>query len=221
MPISEEEFEEKLEFLLPKKLKELGYISSTEELLTRSDFKLFVEDQNKRWEDQNKRWEEQNKRWEEQNQKWEEQNKRWEDMNKTLQAILLELTELKIGFGTIGRRTGVQFEQMILKLCYELLVENGIEVEKIEKLGIRNSDPLILEGLKKITYDGYLHNGNEILMEIKFHMDVAKIDWFMARARAFEKIRGTKPELWVVAIEIDEFALDRAEEYGIRVITRK
>ena len=119
MPISEEEFEEKLEFLLPKKLKELGYISSTEELLTRSDFKLFVEDQNKRWE---------------------EQNKRWEDMNKILQAMLLELTELKTGFGTIGRRTGVQFEQMILKLCYELLVENGIEVEKIEKLGIRNSE---------------------------------------------------------------------------------
>ncbi|MEM2697755.1 MAG: hypothetical protein QXF17_00360 [Ignisphaera sp.] len=48
----------------------------------RSDFLLYIKEQEKRWEENNRRWEENSRRWEENNKRWEENNRRWEENSR-------------------------------------------------------------------------------------------------------------------------------------------
>ncbi|MEM0228089.1 MAG: hypothetical protein QXJ22_04860 [Ignisphaera sp.] len=78
----------------------------------RSDFLLYIKEQEKRWEENNRRWEENSrrweendrkweenfKRWEENNKRWEENNRRWEEAYKRFEAIELELKKLREDF---------------------------------------------------------------------------------------------------------------------------
>ena len=42
----------------------------------------------------------------------------------------------------------------LFEVFKEVLGKEGIDSDKIEKFGLRNKDPNILNGLRKITFDG-------------------------------------------------------------------
>ncbi len=43
----------------------------------------------------------------------------------------------------------------------------------------------------------------------------------MTRCAYFEKINGTKPERWILVVEIDDLVRRLAEQNGVVVITRE
>ncbi|MBD3193344.1 MAG: hypothetical protein GF308_22100 [Candidatus Heimdallarchaeota archaeon] len=150
-----------------------------------------------------------------------ESDKRFRELTSEIKALRLDNRTLSVGMGTLGNRMGHEFEKLVRSIFKDPLIKEGIDIEKVEKLGLRNKDPTILEGLEKITFDGYLHDGREILLEVKFTMDINKLRWFIARGKAFEKIKGKTPELWVVTTMITPDALELAKEHGIKVLTRE
>ena len=117
MVLSDEEFEKKLEKILPQKLKELGLFYSVTELATKEEIKDLIR----------------------------EMNRRFEQVDRRFEATLQEIKTISAGLGTLGNRTGNEFEELVRSIFKEVLGKEGIDTEKIEKHTIRNTDPNILK----------------------------------------------------------------------------
>ena len=154
-------------------------------------------------------------------QRFEALDKRFEAVDKRFAEQIKELRTISAGLGSLGNRTGNEFESLLRSLFSEFLETQNIDAQKIEKFGLRNKNPEILHGLSKITFDGYIHDGRKILLEIKFTMDENKVHWFYERCKAFEKIQGFLPEMWVIAVTIDQQAIEFAKDNNMKVITRE
>jgi len=191
---------------------------------TNKRFEEMINLMNNRFEAVDKRFEAVDKRFEAADKRFEEMinsmNKRFEAVDKRFESQIEEIRVISAGIGTLGNRTGHEFESFMVSFFEKILKEKGIDFKKIEKIGIRNTDQNILKGLRKISFDGYIENDKKILLEVKFSTDISKVNWFYQRAIAFEKIKKIKPELWIFTITIDENAFEFAEELGIKVFTR-
>ena len=78
------------------------------------------------------------------------------------------------------------------------------------------------EGDVRMEIDVYIHDGKAYLIEVKSRAELAHVEWFSQRARlaavALAK-HGKKVErLILVAVHVDEEALERARQLGIDVI---
>ncbi|MFV2014427.1 MAG: hypothetical protein ACC656_03285 [Candidatus Heimdallarchaeota archaeon] len=223
----------RLREMLLDQLQPSTFVHRDELTVLLEEIKQLRIDTNKRFEElinsTNKRFEElinsTNKRFEElinsMNKRFEAVDKRFEVVDKKFQDQIEEIRVISAGIGTLGNRSGHEFESFMLSIFVKILKKNGIDFKKIEKIGIRNNDPNLLNGVRKFSFDGYIENEKKILLEVKFSTDIGKINWFYERSLAFEKIKKIKPDLWILTISIDEDALEYAEELGIKVFTRE
>jgi len=177
-------------------------------------------------EEFNRRWEENNKRWLENEKKWEEAYKRFERIEAILakhSEAIAELAravgELKATIGSIGRRWGRDLELTVLNLYRDMLEKLGVEVERIEKLSIRDYEGKYLQRGAKIEIDIYVSDKVTYLIEVKSFVDEDDVEWFntkceiVARERKLSSYRKL-----LVAVNIVREALERARELGVDAI---
>ena len=184
------------------------------------------EELNKRWEENNKRWEENWRRWEEQEKRWEENNKRWEEAYRRFEAIEAELArlskavaEIGVVLGSIGRRWGRDLERAVLEIYRHALEERGIEPGKVEKFVYVDSEGKYYKKGARIEVDIYVHDERLYLIEVKSHAEYEDVEWFHDVSKIVEKVLGREADkLILVAVHIDEEALERARELGMDVI---
>jgi hypothetical protein len=206
----------------------------------RIDFLTFAKEQEKRWEENNKRWEENERRWRENEKMWEEAFKRFEAIEKTLaehsnilrehsmrfdriEERLMEhdksLARLEVVLGHFGGRWGRSMERMVLEIFREVLEERGIEPGKVEKFEYIDSDGRYYKKGSRIEVDIYVHDNKLYLIEVKALAEYEDVEHFHDIAQVVEKILGRKTDkLILIAVDIFEDALKRAEELGIDVI---
>ena len=130
-----------------------------------------------------------------------------------------EHMKLKAAIGSLERRSGIALERTILSLFRQALKHRGIDVEKVEKIGIRDEHGELFRAGAKVEYDLYIHNGGHILFEIKYHVTEQEIDVFIAKAKFFEQQKGISPKKVVLTLEIDEHVKRICEDHEIEVIT--
>jgi len=184
------------------------------------------EELNERWEENNKRWEENWRRWEEQEKRWEENSRRWEEARKRFEAIEAELArlskavaEIGIVLGSIGRRWGKDLERAVLEIYRHALEERGIEPGKVEKFVYVDSEGKYYKRGARIEVDVYVHDERLYLIEVKSHAEYEDVEWFHDLSKIVEKVLGKGADkLILVAVHIDEEALERARELGMDVI---
>jgi len=127
-----------------------------------------------------------------------------------------QLKKIEVTLGSIGRRWGRDLEKMMLEIFRETLERRGIEPGRVEKLTLEGKEGVRLE------IDVYIHDGGAYLIEVKSRSELAHVEWFSQRARlAAEALakQGRKVErLILVAVHVDEEALERARQLGIDVI---
>jgi len=178
----------------------------------REDFNRFAAEQEKRWEENNKRWEEAYKRFE-----------RIEVILAEHSKYIAELTkavgELKASLGSIGRRWGRDLELLVLNLYRDAVERFGIDIERIEKVSLRDYEGKYLQRGAKIELDVYMSDKVVYLIEVKSFVDEDDVEWFNTRCEIFAKEKNLKDyRKLIVAVNIFKEALERARELGIDVV---
>ncbi len=179
-------------------------------------FEELIDSMNRKFEAVDKRFEESDRRFKE---LIDSMNRKFEAVDKRFEILITEIRILKVAVGTLGDREGKAFEKTIKEILKESIQKKFIDIEKIEKLRVRDEEGEIVLPNQRVELDIFASNGRKILMEVKFHMTVEKLVNFYKKAQFIEKKKGFKADKLIIAIEIDENALDLAEDLGIDVIT--
>jgi len=148
----------------------------------------------------------------------EELRKAVDEMRKThderLKSHEEQFKKIEVTLGSIRR--GRDVEKVVLEIFKEVLERRGIEPGRVEKLTLEDEEGVRLE------IDVYIHDGKAYLIEVKSRAELAHVEWFSQRARlAAEALakQGKKVErLILVAVHVDEEALEKARQLGIDVI---
>jgi Uncharacterized conserved protein containing a coiled-coil domain len=153
-----------------------------------------------------------------------EAQKRTEDGLSRLTDAIGELSKEVIGLkkrmDSMGRRWGEDYEEVI-KLFFKELVE----VEKIDLRYVNRftyKDEAGQFGPKGSIYeiDVLARNGRVYLIEVKSFADEDDLDWFNVKCSTVTKAFGfNDPIKLFLAVSATEEAVERAKNYGIKMLT--
>jgi len=150
----------------------------------------------------------------------EDFNKMREDFNKMREDFNKMSMRVDVTIGSMGRRWGEDLERMVLEIFKETLEKRGIEPGKVEKLRFTDKDGSItgIKG-KIIDVDVSVKDEKLYLIEVKSRAELDHVDVLYEKARAVEKyLNRNVDKMFLVAVNVDKEAYERAEELGIEVI---
>lgn len=171
----------------------------------REDFLAFVKEQERRWEEAFKRF--------------ETIEKILAEHTKILKEHTDKITKIETTLGRLGGRWGRSMERMVLEIFREVLEKRGIEPGRVERFEYIDYDGKFYKKGARIEVDVYVHDEKLYLIEAKSLAEYDDVEWFHDKAQIVEKILGRKADkLILIATDIYEDALKRAQELGIDVI---
>lgn len=164
----------------------------------------------------------------------EEHSKRFEEHDKKFNEIIIEIRELRKNFevlsnkvevtiGSMGMRWGIDLERTILKIFKETLEAKGIEPGKVEKFRFKDENGSItgIKG-KIIDVDVLIKDDKLYIIEVKSAVEIDHVEYLIEKASIVEKILKRKVnKVFLIAVNIDKEAYDRAKEMNIDVIYGK
>ncbi|MEM0038961.1 MAG: DUF3782 domain-containing protein [Zestosphaera sp.] len=142
-----------------------------------------------------------------------EMKKLREDFNKL--SMRVEVT-----IGSMGRGWGEDLERMVLEIFREELEKRGIEPGKVEKLRFTDRDGSITGVRGRIVdIDVSVRDGKLYLVEVKSRAELDHVEALYEKVRAVEKyLAKSVSGVFLVAVNVDKEAYDRARQLGIEVI---
>jgi hypothetical protein len=149
----------------------------------------------------------------------EEHDKKFNAILEELKGLKLVTDEISVTIGSITRRYGKDLEKTILKIYKDQLIQMGINpdnakrfryIDKEGKYGIKG---------KEYEFDIVVSDDAIDVIEVKTHASKDDVEWFNDKVERVKSEFG-KPlrRKIMVAVHIDEDALDRANELGINAI---
>jgi hypothetical protein len=149
----------------------------------------------------------------------EEHDKKFNAILEELKGLKLVTDEISVTIGSITRRYGKDLEKTILKIYKDQLIQMGINpdnakrfryIDKEGKYGIKG---------KEYEFDIVVSDDAIDVIEVKTHASKDDVEWFNDKVERVKSEFG-KPirRKIMVAVHIDEDALDRANELGISAI---
>jgi hypothetical protein len=149
----------------------------------------------------------------------EEHDKKFNAILEELKGLKLVTDEISVTIGSITRRYGKDLEKTILKIYKDQLIQMGINpdnakrfryIDKEGKYGIKG---------KEYEFDIVVSDNAIDVIEVKAHASKDDVEWFNDKVERVKSEFG-KPlrSKVIVAVHIDEDALDRANELGINAI---
>jgi len=185
----------------------------------REDFLAFVKENERRWEENEKRWVENERRWEEAFKRFETIEKILAEHTKILKEHTDKITKIETTLGRLGGRWGRSMERMVLEIFREVLEKRGIEPGRVERFEYIDYDGKFYKKGARIEVDVYVHDEKLYLIEVKSLAEYDDVEWFHEKAQIVERILGRKADkLILIATDIYEDALKRAQELGIDII---
>lgn len=171
----------------------------------REDFLAFVKEQERRWEEAFKRF--------------ETIEKILAEHTKILKEHTDKITKIETTLGRLGGRWGRSMERMVLEIFREVLEKRGIEPGRVERFEYIDYDGKFYKKGARIEVDVYVHDEKLYLIEVKSLAEYDDVEWFHDKAQIVERILGRKADkLILIATDIYEDALKRAQELGIDII---
>jgi hypothetical protein len=149
----------------------------------------------------------------------EEYDKKFNAILEELKGLRLVTDEISVTIGSLTRRYGKDLEKTILKIYKDQLIQMGINpdnakrfryIDKEGKYGIKG---------KEYEFDIVVSDDAIDVIEVKTHASKDDVEWFNDKVERVKSEFG-KPirRKVMVAVHIDEDALDRANELGINAI---
>ncbi len=151
--------------------------------------------------------------------KLEDHDKMFNLIFEELKGLKLVTDEISVTIGSITRRYGKDLEKTILKIYKDQLIQMGINpdnakrfkyIDKEGKYGIKG---------KEYEFDIVVSDDAIDVIEVKTHASKDDVEWFNDKVERVKSEFGKPLKRKVmVAVHIDEDALDRANELGISAI---
>ena len=147
-----------------------------------------------------------------------------EDFNREIKQLREDFNRLSGRFevilGRMGRRWGADLERTLLGTFKEALEKEGIEPGKVESFSYTDYDGSVT-GLKgrRVQVDILVRDGKLTLIEVKAFAEREDMDHLTDVVGYVQKILKKDVErVYVVAVNVDREALNRAQELGFKVI---
>ncbi len=129
------------------------------------------------------------------------------------------LSELSISVGSIGRRLGKDMERMVLNIYKDQLMHIGIDPNNAKRFEYIDKEGKYGRKGKEYEFDIVVSNEHTDVLEVKAHTQKDDVEWFYDNVEAiralFDKPLRRKV---IVTVHVDEDALYRADNLGIKVI---
>ena len=186
-----------------------------EELIARlAENQMRLEERQARLEELVARLAESQQRLEERQERLEERQARIEERMDKLEERVEELARL---VSAVAHRFGVITEQAFREAMKHVIEEN-LGAARVEHWIHHDGEGLVYGHPATVEADVVVRDGVHILVEIKSRASKADIGELYRIGLLYEKVRGVKPRLVIVAGLIDEDAEQLAERLHIRVI---
>jgi len=127
---------------------------------------------------------------------------------------------IEVTIGSMGRRWGVDLEKTVLEIFREVLEKRGIEPGKVSKFRLKDAEGTYtgVKG-KVVDIDVMIEDDKIYLLEVKSYADLDHVQWLYEKIKPVEKALNRRVEkAFIVAVNIDEEAYQKAKELGIEVV---
>lgn len=149
----------------------------------------------------------------------EEMERRFRAQAETLDRHGRDLRYLRVGFGSLGRRFGLGFEEAVRGIVEEFA---GVGPLRAERLVLRDDTGEVF-GVpgQVIEFDGFVHDGDRFLVEVKAFAQREDVLLFRRKVE-FAARRLSQPfRAVMVAPFAHRRAVETARELGVHILTAK
>jgi|GEM_PF-980132 hypothetical protein len=154
----------------------------------------------------------------------EEQVRLRQDFKSEFKLLREDIDKLgnrfEVILGRMGRRWGTDLERMLLATFKEALEKEGIELAKVQNFTYMDLDGSITGHRgRRVQVDVLVTDGKLTVIEVKAFAEREDVDHLSDVVGYVEKILKKDVEkAYIVAVNIERDALDRAEELGFKAI---
>ncbi len=153
-----------------------------------------------------------------------EHDRKFNEILERLEGLERELERVRmrveVTIGSMGRRWGRDLERTTLEIFREVLEREGIEPGRVERF-VRVDEDGSVTGVKgrRVEADILVRDGRLYILEVKSHASLDDVEWFHQVSLWVERFMGRKLDrLILVAVNVDDDALERARELGMGVV---
>ncbi|MDK2465082.1 MAG: DUF3782 domain-containing protein, partial [Candidatus Korarchaeota archaeon] len=127
---------------------------------------------------------------------------------------------VEVTIGSMGRRWGWDLERMTLEIFREVLEREGISPGRVRKFRYRDEGGVYTGRPGAVVDVDILVEDDQLcVLEVKSHVELDHVERLAEKIPVVEKILNRKADrVYLVAVNVDDDALERAKEMGFRVI---
>ena len=146
-----------------------------------------------------------------------EHDMRFDKIDKSISSLE---KRIEVTIGSVGKRWGEDLERTTMEIFKEALEKRGIEPGKVSKFKFKDKNGSYT-GRKGevIDVDILIEDEKLYIIEVKSHAELDHIERLIDKVPIVEKVLNRKSEkVYLVAVNIDDDAFERAKEEEIEVI---
>lgn len=143
-----------------------------------------------------------------------EQQKIIQELQKTINEQQKTIRELQVSIQAIGRRYGIYTEEAF-RSSVKYIVEDLLKEYRVEKWSYYDSVGYVYGYPSQIDVDVLIRDREHILVEYKAHADRSDVLEIRKIAELYERVRGIKPRILLVAPTITKKAKELADKLGV------
>ncbi|MFP3314399.1 MAG: DUF3782 domain-containing protein [Thermocladium sp.] len=186
------------------------------------NFRRWAEN-DKRWEENDRKWEENFRRWAENDKRWEENDRKWEMVFAQLKTLDSRVTALEQSMDSmnrrisaIGARWGILSESAFRRGMRAIL-RDVLGIRRVSKLKLEDEEGIVYGHPSIIDVDIAVRNGEHLLIEIKANANRSDVAEIKRVGDLYEKLKGTKPRLIIIAAYTGPGTKELAEKLGVEL----
>ncbi len=149
-----------------------------------------------------------------------EQSRRIEELSRAVIEQSRRIDNLERSLMALGNRWGLVSEEAF-RNAMKGIVEEILNVRKVERWIYFDSEGYVYGHPSVVEADLVIKGNEHIIVEIKSSVDTGDILELKRIGELYEKVKGVRPTLVVIAPSIKSKALKLAEEVGIRVYSSR
>jgi len=184
-----------------------NYINNTTTAFSEND---------RKWEENFRRWAENDKRWEENDRKWEMVFAQLKTLDSRVTALEQSMDSMNRRISAIGARWGILSESAFRRGMRAIL-RDVLGIRRVSKLKLEDEEGIVYGHPSIIDVDIAVRNGEHLLIEIKANANRSDVAEIKRVGDLYEKLKGTKPRLIIIAAYTGPGTKELAEKLGVEL----
>jgi len=184
-----------------------NYINNTTTAFSEND---------RKWEENFRRWAENDKRWEENDRKWEMVFAQLKTLDSHVTALEQSMDSMNRRISAIGARWGI-LSGSAFRRGMRAILRDVLGIRRVSKLKLEDKEGIVYGHPSIIDVDIAVRNGEHLLIEIKANANRSDVAEIKRVGDLYEKLKGTKPRLIIIAAYTGPGTKELAEKLGVEL----